>query len=478
MERLEKAVRERRLFRAGERVAVAVSGGADSVALLHGLTALRGDLGIVLSVAHFHHGIRGAEADLDLKFVRELAEQLDLPLLTGSGDAPRYAQEHRLSLETAARELRHQWFAGLVKENRVDKIATAHTLDDQAETVLMRLVRGAGARGLAGISGVHKEKALVRPLLEVTRREIEAYLNRLGQSWREDSTNQDLLHTRNRVRHTLLPLLEREFNPSVKQTLADLAEVSQTEADYWEHELREAMPRVVREGKPTRSGRASTGEAAGVWSVDLSAFQGLHPAMQRQVLHKLGTRLGVALESKHIQELISFAARRTAGKKLLLPGRVTARCTLRELQLGRSAEEEAKANYCYSLSVPGEVSVSVLGSAIRARIITAESVRNSGYNPSLLLDRGLLESELKVRNWRAGDRFFPAHSQSPKKVKELLQAARLGRPLSPTERYFWPVIENAGQIVWMRGFPVPAAFAHRKGDAVLIEEILEKPGTS
>ncbi|MGZ7090592.1 MAG: tRNA lysidine(34) synthetase TilS, partial [Candidatus Angelobacter sp.] len=264
LEKVLKHIREQQLLKPGERVAAACSGGADSVALLHILAELRETLGLVLSVAHFHHRIRGAEADMDQQFVEELAARLQLGFHSGSGNVPEHAAESKISIETAARELRHHWFADLIKQGKADKIATAHTLDDQAETVLMRILRGTGARGLAGIAPAQKAKHLVRPLLTTSRSEVEAYLKAKGQCWREDSSNLDLGHTRNRIRHTLLPLLERDFNPSIRQTLADLAELAHAEDEYWSDELASLLPRLVHEGKPSRSGRSSSGESQGI----------------------------------------------------------------------------------------------------------------------------------------------------------------------------------------------------------------------
>ena len=252
IEKVHRYIREQQLIAPGDRVAVAVSGGADSVALLRVLLELRQELGAVLSVAHFNHKIRGADAEADEQFVRALAEQFDLEFHCGSADVPAHAREHKLSLETAARELRHEWFAGLRRNGLVDKIATAHTEDDQAETVLMRIIRGAGTRGLAGIASWQKEKELVRPLLNVARAEIEEYLDRLGQAWREDQSNRDLRHARNRVRHELLPLLQQNYNPAIRQTLADIAGIARTEEEYWEKEVSGLMARLVRSGKPSR----------------------------------------------------------------------------------------------------------------------------------------------------------------------------------------------------------------------------------
>ena len=469
-EKVLKYIREQHLLQPGQRVAVACSGGADSVALLRIMLELRAELGVVLSVAHFHHQIRGAEADADKQFVEELADRLQLELHCDSSNVPAHASAQKISLETAARDLRHQWFAELIRQGKADKIATAHTLDDQAETVLMRILRGTGARGLAGIASAHKAKHLIRPLLTTSRAEIEAYLKALGQPWRQDATNLDTSHTRNRVRHTLLPLLEREFNPAIRQTLADLAELAQAEDEYWNSELSSLLPRLVHEGKPSRSGRSSSGESKDVLGLDLAALRRLPLALRRQAIYETARRLAVSLEFKHIQQLTMLADYEKSGKKVALPGGLVANRTARELLFSHRTQVPPK-NYCYPLPIPGEVEVPELGFTIRARLISAGKQKASGYNAASLLNPSLLGPELAIRNWRAGDRFFPAHSQSPKKVKELLQPARMGEELSSAQRSIWPVIESAGQIVWMRGFHASHDFASSSGDAVLIEEI-------
>lgn len=470
LEKVLKYIREQQLLRPGERVAAACSGGADSVALLHVMAELQETLGIVLSVAHFHHQIRGAEADADQQFVEELAAKLQVDFYSGSANVPQHAAQSKISLETSARELRHRWFAELIKQGKADKIATAHTLDDQAETVLMRILRGTGARGLAGIAPAQKAKHLIRPLLTTVRREVEEYLKAKGQNWREDSSNLDLGHTRNRVRHTLLPLLERDFNPAIRQTLADLAEVAHAENDYWNHELSSLMPRLVHEGKPSRSGRSSSADAQGVLALDLSGLRNLPLAMQRQVIQRTAQRLGISLEFKHIQQLRALAEHGKSVAKLVLPDGLVANRTAREIQFSRNPQKTQE-NYCYSLPIPGEVTVPEVGITIRASLISDGKQKASGYNGTTFLNPSLLGPELKVRNWRAGDKFFPAHTQSPKKVKELLQPGRLGHEISPAQRKAWPVIESAGQIVWMRSFLASKDFASSSGDAVLIEEM-------
>lgn len=479
IERVRTYIIRQRLLQPGDRVAVAVSGGADSVALLRVLLELRQELGIVLSAAHFHHGIRGAEADADQRFVRELAARFGLELHEGAGDVPAHARAEKSSLETAARELRHRWFAELLAQGKVDKIATAHTLDDQAETVLMRLLRGTGSRGLAGIFPVQKEKRLVRPLLAMSRREVEAYLTAAGETWREDSSNRDLRHTRNRIRHELLPLLERDYNPAIRSTLAELAELARADAEYWTAETTSLLPRLVRPGKPSRSGRTTSGDASRTVALDLAAFRALPLALQRQVLYRVGERLGISLEFTHIHQLTQLIEGNRRGQRVPLPGGNAAALSFRELQIGPAGESAAGHDYQYSLFIPGEVVVPELGSVIRVRLVRAGEPSSAEYQEGALLDRALLAPDLTVRNWRAGDRFFPAKTRSPKKLKELLEAGRLGRRLSAGERKAWPVVESAGQIVWVRGYATPemlAPSATRGGDAVLIDEVELKAG--
>jgi len=251
--------------------------------------------------------------------------------------------------------------------------------------------------------------------------------------------------------------------------------VARAEEEYWQSELAGLMARLVRSGKPSRSGRSNREQPT--LALNLASFQALPLASQRRLLRAMGDQFGVSLEFKHIQELLLFTRQGRTAKTLELPHGLAARRSHRELQI--SPEREATkepANYCYPLKVPGQVEVTELGTFLRARIVTlGDAVELSGYNSGLLnqalLNRALLAQELIIRNWRPGDRFFPAHTRSPRKVKELLQPGILGQELSAAERKNWPVIESGGEIVWMRGFPTPTAFTAKSGEAVLIEEV-------
>ncbi len=633
VQRVLSHIRRDELLSAGDRVGVAVSGGIDSVSLLRVLLELRCELGIVLSVVHFNHRLRGAESDGDQEFVAGLAREFDLEFHVDGEDVAARAAEEHVSIETAARELRYGFFRYLLgaeggsanppgdeapiyrgSEDRsaesaappksqpfnsdsqglkpaplaalngtakavpfhetpdgtaeavpfheipdgtaeavpfperdrrgpegplfhkLNKIVTGHTLDDQAETVLMRIIRGAGLRGLGGIHPrilVEDEDdgetsgEIVRPLLNTRRRELEQYLKDIGQSWREDSTNTDEHFTRNRVRKLVVPLLEREFNPAVAENLAELAEIARGEEDYWENEVsgwlgttvQWAQPEWVRavsvenrlvqiaglgisRGQPI-SAKNPTSRAEGAremghpgsddsqadlrtkidnapWlvmnaSVPRVWFLGEPVAVQRRLVKAIGENAGIPLEFKHVEEILRVAAEDAAsGKEVSLPlgWRLVVEAEELAFVTPDLREPAPPRDYEYELSIPGEVVVHEAGFAIVVQRIP--SGEEGAYNPDHLFDEESLRGPLRVRNWRPGDRFWPAHTKSPKKIKELLQDRHVAQP----ERGLWPVIvsrnESGEEIVWMRGFPLPAKVQAKPGRAtfLIVETLL------
>jgi tRNA(Ile)-lysidine synthase len=505
-------LRQDDLLNPGDRAGVAVSGGIDSVALLRLLLECRGELGVVISVVHFNHKLRGAESDADEKFVADLARQHSLEFICDSDDVAGHAREQGLSLETAARDLRYGFFRHLIREGlpenegtRLQKILTGHTLDDQAETVLMRLIRGAGLRGLGGI---HPQIAveddagelcghIVRPLSGIRRRELHQYLEEIGQSWREDSTNSDDQFTRNRVRKLLVPLLEKEFNPAVAESLSELADIARGEEDYWENEVTGWMGTGVHWLQPDWAQIKSKAELVQIsetsstsrstipqpnddlaarinqarWlvmnaSVDRLWFLGEPLAVQRRITKAIGDEAGIPLEFKHVEEILRFASEGTGtGKELSLPlGWKLTRSPDEILFVTPDLRTDAPPqDYEYFLLTPGRVDIHEAGLTLEARRIPAAEAAE--YNPDHLLDADSVAGLLMVRNWHPGDRYWPAHTKSPRKIKELLQE----RHLPQSERARWPVILNNDGIVWMHGFPVPAKCrATSNKDAVAI----------
>jgi tRNA(Ile)-lysidine synthase len=529
-ERALSLIRRDKLLKAGDRVGVAVSGGIDSVALLRLLLELRQELGIVLSVVHFNHKLRGAESDADQEFVASLAGEHGLEFHTDSGDVAARAAEEHASIETVARELRYGFFRYLLGEDRaaepqglkpdfadsslrgpegplfhqssLNKIVTGHTLDDQAETVLMRIIRGAGLRGLGGIhpripvedDDGEVSGEIVRPLLGVRRRELEQYLKDIGQTWREDSTNADHRFTRNRVRKLVVPLLEHEFNPGVAENLSELAEIARGEEDYWENEISGWVGTTVQWSQPDWARVVSRevslvqiaplgNQASASKNSDLRSridsarwlvmnatvsrmwFLGEPVAVQRRLVKAIGERAGIPLEFKHVEEILRVAAETgPAGKELSLP--LGWKLALRPDELVFLTPDLREAsppmNYEYELPLPGQINIYEAGSSIAVRRIPAD--QQAGYNPDHLLDAVSLPGPLRVRNWRPGDRFWPAHTKCPKKIKELLQEMRAAQP----ERRLWPVVVSGDEIVWVRGFLAPAKFRAKPGRAALL----------
>jgi tRNA(Ile)-lysidine synthase len=451
-------IRERELLIAGDRVAVAVSGGADSVALLRVLLELRAELGIVLFVAHFNHELRGAESDADEQFVAELARQHDLPYFAGRANVREHAAGNKLSIEHAARELRYAWLMKLAQKDHFEAIATAHTFDDQAETVLMKFLRGAGTKGLAGIHPVLLREGIriVRPLLETQRTEVEQYLASIRQPWREDKSNRDPSFARNRIRHELLPLLERDYNPNLRELLNEAAEVALAEEDYWQ---RKAESFLVQSN--TSPGRIKL-------CYNVSHSDGLLAeslAMQRRVLKSLLERHGLPTDFHHVEALRRCAVGATS--KVDLPGGWLAIREGDRLELKPPATQPASlvASYECLLPIPGKWVIPEARLTARATVIPADAAVDEA--PGSLLCRDRLGHELTIRNWQPGDRFRPAHSGSEEKLKRLFSEKRI-----PAEqRPLWPVALAGSQIVWVRGFPVAHDYAWvpGSGDAVRIE---------
>jgi len=362
-------------IRPGDRICAAVSGGADSVALLlllHEANALpRNALGVGLSAVHVHHGLRGEEADADLAFVAALCLRLAVPLHVHRVSVPDRLAQSRTSgdpetTEEAARNLRYEVFARLIAEGHADSVLTAHTLDDQAETVLMKLLRGAWTEGLSGIHPVvpiadllpatrtssFRPGKILRPLLAARRAELEDYLRSRTQLWRTDSSNTDEAFTRNRIRHHLLPIL-REYNPAIDTALANLAILARDDEAHWQTELARILPHLLLPGKPVRGGgRAVPTTSNQSLSLEIERLRALNSALRRRVIRAAARSLGARLSFDDTTRLLVLAglppedetAPLTPAKSRLasldLPGGLRAQRTARELQLTR--EKPAK----------------------------------------------------------------------------------------------------------------------------------------
>lgn len=430
------------MLRAGDGVVVGVSGGPDSLCLLDVLWRLQGALGLRLHVAHLHHGLRGAGADEDALFVAAEAAARRLPVTVGS---VRLAEGggSSVSLEAAAREARYHFLHRVADAVGASRIAVGHTRDDQAETVLIRLLRGAGPPGLAGIAPVRAD-GVVRPLLEVGRQEAERYCRERGLTPRRDPTNEDLSITRNRVRHLLLPFLRREFNPSVDRALVALAGLAREDEAWWAEVTERALSRVIRPA-----------EDSGGWELDTARLRMLVLPLRRRVLRELWRRIGGSPPPRsRVAAALSALDHRSGSVQLARGWRLDVsgdRALLwRPLQT-TGDDTEAALDYDLRLDVPGAVVVPAAGLRLEAWLEPAERgwerVRH-GCPPWLaVLDAACLELPLVIRSRRPGDRFTPLGAPGSMRLKKFLVEAGIPR----WQRRRLPVVVSGAELVWVVG---------------------------
>ncbi|MCS7316300.1 MAG: tRNA lysidine(34) synthetase TilS [Bryobacterales bacterium] len=449
LERVAASISRWGMFRRGERVGVACSGGADSVCLLDVLVQLAPRWELRLSVLHFDHGLRGEESRADARFVAQLAERYGLPLHAGSSDVGALARRQRDNLEQAARRARRAFFLDLIAREVVDRIALGHTRSDQAETVLFRLLRGAGPRGLAAMHPVTPE-GFVRPLIEVGRDDIERYLAERGLQWRLDHSNLDTRLARNRIRHELLPYLRRQWNPAIEKLLAQTALLLQEEERYWE-------------GEATRLAERLFDRRQDAWIAPVRALLALPRAARRRVLRLAVTRLRGDLrgwEFKHVEAVLALVESATGSGRLVLPGLVVER-SFDWVRLTPCTADSEKGEYVIPVRAPGVYRVP--GSSL---VVTLEpaSVGEVEAPGGELLDWDRVPQPLVLRNWRPGDQYRPAGQSREIKLKELFQRARI--PL--WERRKWPIMSSGREIVWAARFGAAAACVAEPGSRTIV----------
>ncbi|MGH9746261.1 MAG: tRNA lysidine(34) synthetase TilS, partial [Candidatus Acidiferrales bacterium] len=341
-------IRRSGMMSAGDRVAVAVSGGADSVALLRVLQKLRGELGITLLVAHLDHMLRGAESDGDADFVEALSLSSGLEFIVAREDVRAAAARRGWNLEDAARRLRYSFFQRILSEKRANCIAVAHTADDQAETVLGHVMRGTGLTGLAGIHPIVASSAggsIVRPFLTTRREDLREYLKAHGQGWREDATNLDQSRLRARIRAQLLPVLERDFSPAIVQHLGDLARFAREEESMWTALVEDRLRGCTNASNPADSLPSATilvrdllsplPLLAAAGQRDSEATRALTERLIRRLYEKVrGDRCD--LSSRHVEHVIRLASESTSGKRVTLPGKIEVERVFDELVFSRA----------------------------------------------------------------------------------------------------------------------------------------------
>jgi len=447
-QRVLRFIRENALVSSGQKLLVAVSGGPDSVCLLHILSELRKELGIELHIAHLNHQLRGAESEADAEYVAALARRLGIPSTIASRDVRSYRSQHHLSLEEAAREVRYTFLAGVAEDVGAERVAVGHTADDHIETIIMHLIRGSGTRGMRGLLPVSRWKSednsltIIRPLLELSREETIACCRRHHLKPRTDTSNLSLEPLRNRVRQHLLPELQK-YNPQIAEALLRLARTATDDLDFIETEARRLWGEVARTD-------------GGSVVIDKKIFLALPSALKRHLLRaSIESLLGNLkdIEASHIEDILD-ALDKPAGKVIGLPYGLSF-----NIEYDRYLMSPDSASICpfpaleseFELKIPGKTSAS--GWEIEAAIISpsAAKVKSAETNEfAACFDFDRTGSKLSVRRRLPGDRFQPLGMKQPKKLNQFMIDARI--PQAWRRRI--PIVCSAGQILWVVGWRI------------------------
>jgi len=463
LQRAENEIRNRRLFLRGQKFLVAVSGGADSLVLLHTLHSLAPKNRWKISVAHFNHQLRGRASDADEKLVRAVAKKMALPIFTERGKVAEFAVQSKISVEMAARKLRHEFFARAARTQKISTIALAHHADDQVELFFLRLLRGTGGEGMAGMkwrspSPADKNITLIRPLLGFSKADILAFARENKIRFRDDATNfsQDFL--RNRIRNELLPLLQKKYQPGLAKTVLRLMEITGAEAEFVSETAQlwlenKSGKRKAESGKPE--------SARGV----AHSFDRLPIAVQRKILQQQLTGAGVVSDFELVERLRAVSGKFVSvGSGLAVARDAAGKISLREQLENLFKADELKMKL-HGWSGQAEFSGRKFRWQTRRRNgFELPAKKLTGETPVPLLkqveffDADKIGGEIVLRHWRAGDRFQPSGMKSPVKLQDLFVNAKI-----PAARRRGLILATTvgGEIFWVEGLRIGEQFKLR-----------------
>ena len=421
LEKIKNTIKRYGLINNGDRILVGLSGGADSVCLTHVLYSLKDEFGIEIMTAHLNHMIRGKEADSDADFAEKYSKSLGIKCVVKAIDVPCIAEKNGISEETAGRNARYEFFDETIKKYGFNKIATAHNLNDSAETITMNFMRGGALSGLSGIP--HKRDKIIRPLLDISRAKIEAYCVENGLKYVTDSTNSEDIYTRNKIRHTLIPIVEQEFNPDFITPVTRNARIIKAEEDYIAVAADEAYRETVKTG-----------------AADINKLMNCHIAIARRIVRRMiGDCIGISdISSEFIDKIIVLAQKNKSGSSINLPSSAEARVEYSKLIIAKTEKTGA---YEYALPLDTDVYIAEAGITLRAERVSARGNDGAQYFSSIDADK------LLVRNRRDGDFFYPSGMSGKKKLKDYYIDEKIPR----NERDKTPLIVSGGDIMYIVG---------------------------
>ena len=432
------------LLKPGEKLAAAVSGGPDSVAMLFCLNDLKKDIGFELSVFHINHMLRSKESDRDESFVKNLTESLGLPFYFAKTDVAGYQKKHKCSVQVAAREMRYFHMNQLADRHSILKIATGHTADDQAETVLMRILKGSGLKGISGISPIRDNK-YIRPMLEVTREEIEQFLKQNKIKFLMDSTNLKNHYHRNRVRNKLIPFLKEEFNPSIIDALCRSSQIFRADDNFISEVAQNELNKLLLKNHDK------------ILILDATHFQTLHEALKRRIILDAIYQFsgsGRQVSQNIIENILHVIGSNVSGKSLSVFNNL-----IFKYQYNQIIFELQKKNLSGTLIkqkkllIPGKTKIEEIGKEVVSTIITKKDVPKDLKKTAsftAFIDYSVTGKELFVRSRQRGDKFCPLGIKGHKKIKDYF----IDKKVPWEKRDFIPLIMNKELIFWIAGYQI------------------------
>ena len=447
--KVRKTIETKSLLKDGDRVLACVSGGPDSIALLHLLVELCRYYDIEIFVAHLNHMLRGKEADADAEFVRKTADDLSLPFIAEKIDVKNIAKTRCMSIEEAAREARYDFYSRAAGKLNADKIATGHTRDDQAETVLMRLLKGSGSLGLSGIPYKRRfgDFWIIRPLLDATRKEIERYLKANRIPSRTDASNLETVYFRNKIRNALIPVLERYFNPNIKEGLSSMAATLSDESSFLTDLAAKKLKRIGRRTKRDMELRTKD-------------FTREHVALQRLIVRQVIAGLKGDLKSisyRHWQG-IEAIIKGSEAKSINLPGGIKAIKNRGKLIFTTKHRQQAnpgRPGKAVTLKVPGDAFIPELGIRIKAEVVKSRPDFKNKKTKNIEYANGdLAGSRLSIRTRRAGDRMKPLGMTCYKKLHDIF----IDDKIALKRRNRVPIVISRNKILWAAGVKLSDEF--------------------
>lgn len=451
-DKFKESIKRHEMLSGGETIVVGVSGGVDSIVLLQLLHRFVKTFGGHLVIAHLNHGLRGEEADRDEDFVCSMARKYGLPFKTRKVNLKSIAGEGGLNIQDAGRKERYSFFADVIKEARGDKIAVGHNADDQAETVMMRVIRGTGVKGLGGVPPVRDN--IIRPLIDFDRQEIESYAQREKIEYIEDSSNRDRKYMRNRIRHEMMPLL-KSFNPNICRELGMLSLIARDVDSYLDEMAGRALNDVRCENDGKRDGvllnRAS-----------LSSMPS--PVKSKMIFRVLEELSGEAMGffSTHILDVESLVARGVSGASINLPKRIKAVIEYENVRFYHHGRLGDDISFSRSLNLSGITAIAEAGVELKAEKVDYRG--EVGNKEAVFIDMDKVSHPLEVRNFINGDRLILKGMKGRKKLKDFFIDEKIPREM----RASIPLLISGGEILWVVGLrPCGNALADRASTNVL-----------